>query len=55
VLSDPTYRNYRSASGRSKLEQATLQLCETYRLHHPESRIYYEDEHLRIYQFPPLK
>jgi hypothetical protein len=54
VLSDPTYRHYRSASGRAKLAQATLQLCETYRLHHPESQIYYEDEHLRIYQFLPL-
>jgi hypothetical protein len=54
VLSDPTYRHYRSASGRSKLEQATLQLCETYRQYHPDSRIYYEDDRLRIYQFAPL-
>jgi hypothetical protein len=55
VLSDPTYRNYRSASGRAKLEQATLKLCETYRQYHPESRMYYEDKYLRIYQFPPLR
>ena len=55
VLLDPTHRNYRSAGGRAKLEQATLQLCETYRQYHPDSRIYYEDEHLRIYQFPPVK
>jgi hypothetical protein len=54
VLSDPTYRNYRSASGRAKLAQATLQLCKTYRQHHPESRIYYENDRLRIYQFMPL-
>ncbi len=54
VLSDPTYRYYRSASGRAKLAQSTLQLCETYRQHHPESQIYYEDKYLRIYQFPRI-
>ncbi len=54
VLIDPTYRHYRSPSGRAKLAQATLKLCETYRQHHPDSQIYYEDEHLRIYQFLPL-
>lgn len=54
VLLDPTYRNYRSPSGRAKLAQATLKLCETYRQHHPDSQIYYEDEYLRIYQFLPL-
>jgi hypothetical protein len=55
VLLDPTYRHYRSPNGRSKLEKATLQLCETYRQYHPDSRIYYEDEHLRIYQFTPSR
>jgi hypothetical protein len=55
VLVDPTYRHYRSPSGRAQLAQATLKLCETYRQHHPDSQIYYEDEHLRIYQFSPLK
>jgi hypothetical protein len=54
VLTDPTYRNYRSPSGRTKLATATLQLCETYRRNHPDSRIYYENDRLRIYQFPPV-
>ena len=53
VLVDPTYRNYRSPSGRTKLTAATLQLCETYRNYHPDSRIYYENDRLRIYQFRP--
>jgi hypothetical protein len=52
VLTDPTYRHYRSPSGRTKLAQAMRQLCETYRLQHTDSRIYYEDANLRIYQFP---
>jgi hypothetical protein len=51
VLRDPTYRYYRSPSGRKKLSQLTIQLCESYRRNHPDSRIYYEDERLRIYQF----
>jgi hypothetical protein len=51
VLIDPTYRHYRSPSGRTQLAAATLQLCETYRRHHPDSRIYYESDRLRIYQF----
>jgi hypothetical protein len=55
VLNDPTYRNYRSPSGRTTLAQTTLQLCETYRQRHPDSRIYYEDAKLRIYQFPPQR
>jgi hypothetical protein len=53
VLRDPTYRHYRSPSGRTKLAQAMRQLCETYRRQHADSRIYYEDTNLRIYQFPP--
>jgi hypothetical protein len=53
VLTDPTYRNYRSPSGRKKLAAATLQLCETYRRHHPDTLIYYENDRLRIYQFAP--
>jgi hypothetical protein len=51
VSIDPTYRHYRSPSGRTKLAQAMLQLCETYRRQHADSRIYYEDANLRIYQF----
>ncbi len=53
VLKDPTYRHYRSPSGRTKLAQAMLQLCEDYRRQHADSRIYYEDANLRIYQFSP--
>jgi hypothetical protein len=53
VLKDSTYRHYRSPSGRTKLAQAMLQLCENYRHQHSDSRIYYEDANLRIYQFPP--
>jgi hypothetical protein len=51
VLTDPTYRHYRSPSGRRQLAAATIQMCETYRQHHPDSRIYYEDDRLRIYRF----
>ncbi|MBD2195354.1 MULTISPECIES: hypothetical protein [Calothrix] len=51
VLSDPTYRNYRSSAGRASLEFTALQLCETYRhLHEKDVAIYYEDRDLRIYQ-----
>jgi hypothetical protein len=51
VLIDPTYRHYRSPSGRAKLMAAMLDLCKTYRQYHPDSRIYYENDRLRIYQF----
>jgi hypothetical protein len=54
VLIDPTYRHYRSPSGRTQLESSLLRLCETYRRHHPNLyRIYYENDRLRIYQFLP--
>jgi hypothetical protein len=54
VLIDPTYRHYRSASGRTKLAAATIQLCETYRHYHPTlQKIYFENDRLRIYQFSP--
>jgi hypothetical protein len=54
VLVDITYRHYRSPSGRTKLAAAMLQLCETYRRHHPDlHKIYYENDRLRIYQFLP--
>ena len=54
VLIDPTYRHYRALSGRTQLATAMLQLCETYRRHHPDRyRIYYENDRLRIYQFLP--
>jgi hypothetical protein len=59
VLTDPTYRNYRSVSGRAQLAAVMLKLCETYHKQHQprDSRIYYENDRLRIYQFipdPPL-
>src|SRR5262245_5428664 len=50
ILTDPTYRNYRSPAGRSSLEMATMHLCERYAEVHP-SRIFYEDQDLKIYQF----
>jgi hypothetical protein len=49
VLTDTTYRNYRSPAGRASLESAALQLCENYRKHHSNADIYFEDENLRIY------
>lgn len=54
VSIDPTYRHYRSPSGRMKLAAAMLRLCETYRKLHPDlQKIYYENDQLRIYQFSP--
>ncbi len=55
VLIDPTYRHYRSPSGRTQLMTRMLELCEAYRRHHPDSRIYYENDQLRIYQFSARK
>jgi hypothetical protein len=52
VLSDPTYRYYRSTAGRASLQFEALQLGEDYRRNHPDtSSIYYEDDDLRIYYF----
>lgn len=56
ILTDPTYRNYRSPGGRASLEAAALQLCENYRQHHADVSIFFENEDLRIYhvhQQPP--
>ena len=50
ILTDPTYRNYRSPAGRSSIEMAAMRLCERYAEVHP-SRIFYEDQDLKIYQF----
>jgi hypothetical protein len=50
ILTDPTYRNYRSPAGRSSVELATMKLCEIYADLHP-SRVFFEDENLRIYEF----
>jgi hypothetical protein len=49
VLTDATYRNYRSPGGRASLEAAALQLCESYRQYHSNSDIFFENEVLRIY------
>jgi hypothetical protein len=51
ILSDHTYRHYRSSVGRASLEFEALQMCEAYRRVHSDSKIYYEDEEMRIYQF----
>jgi hypothetical protein len=49
VLTDVTYRSYRSPGGRASLESAALQLCETYRRYHSDEDIFFENEELRIY------
>ena len=49
VLTDPTYRNYRSPGGRASLEAAALQICENYRQYHSGTDVFFEDEVLRIY------
>ena len=49
VLTDPTYRNYRSPGGRASLEAAALQLCESYRQYHSNADVFFENEALRIY------
>jgi hypothetical protein len=50
-LNDPVYTNYRSSSGRSKLQAAATKLCDTYTKNHPSSKIYYEDTVIKVYQF----
>jgi hypothetical protein len=50
-LYDPVYANYRSSIGRSKLQAAAMALCDTYAKNHPETKIYYEDMVIKIYQF----
>ncbi|KAF0248780.1 MAG: hypothetical protein FD167_1815 [bacterium] len=52
TLNDLTYKNYRSPAGRASLEQQAIILCETYRQFHPEMKVYYEDDVLRIYFIP---
>jgi hypothetical protein len=51
TLNDPTYRFYRSTTGRASLQFTALQLCENYLRNHPEGSIYYEDDLIRIYHF----
>jgi hypothetical protein len=50
VLTDATYRSYRSPAGRASLESDALQLCESYRQAHSDMEIYFRDENLRIYR-----
>ena len=52
TLTDSTYRHYRSPAGRASLESDAMQFCETYRAHHSNVTIYYEDNDLRIYRMP---
>jgi hypothetical protein len=51
TLNDPLYNNYRSILGRSKLQASAMNLCDTYAKNHPDSKIYYEDTVIKIYQF----
>jgi hypothetical protein len=51
TLNDPVYNNYRSSIGRSKLQASAMVLCDTYAKNHPDSKIYYEDTVIKIYQF----
>lgn len=51
LFADPTYRYYRSASGRASLQFEASKMCETYRRNHNNVSIYYEDDRLRIYHF----
>ena len=51
ILSDRTYRYYRSTAGRASLEFEALQMCTTYFQNHSDSQIYFENAELRIYQF----
>ncbi len=51
VLSDPSYRYYRSPAGRASLQFEALQMCEAYSRTHNNASIYYEDDQLRIYHF----
>jgi len=53
VLTDPTYRNYRSPGGRASLEAAALQLCESYRQYHSNADVFFDNEVLRIYHIHP--
>ena len=50
VLTDATYRSYRSPAGRASLEYDARQLCENYRQHHSDMEVYFQDDHLVIYR-----
>jgi hypothetical protein len=50
VLTDSTYRSYRSPAGRASLEFDAWQLCENYRQYHSDMEVYFQDDHLLIYR-----
>ena len=50
VLTDATYRSYRSPAGRASLENDAWHLCENYRQYHPDMSVYFQDDHLLIYR-----
>ena len=50
VLTDSTYRSYRSPAGRASLENEAWHLCESYRQYHSDMEVYFEDDHLLIYR-----
>ena len=51
MLYDPVYRYYRSPAGRASLQFNALKMCESYRLSHDNTSIYYENDQLKIYHF----
>ncbi len=50
ILTDATYRNYRSPAGRASLESDAWRLCENYRQYHSDIDVYFQDESLLIYR-----
>jgi hypothetical protein len=50
ILTDATYRSYRSPAGRASLESDAWRLCENYRQHHSDMQVYFKDESLLIYR-----
>jgi hypothetical protein len=50
VLTDATYRSYRSPAGRASLESDAWRLCESYRQYHSDMEVYFQDDSLLIYR-----
>jgi hypothetical protein len=50
ILTDATYRSYRSPAGRASLESDAWRLCENYRQYHSDIDVYFQDESLLIYR-----
>ncbi len=50
VLTDATYRNYRSPAGRASMEYDAWRLCENYRQYHSDMEVYFQNDHLLIYR-----